>query len=190
MYELKSTITILRHPIWDKRNDKSLKETYEQIFRIFSLLKKHFKNIDIIFSSPTKRCLFLAKAISIKFNAKIIKTSLLKERNEGIYKFFGEKTEKFLEFKSKNLHYCEYKPFLGESVISVLKRTKKFIEKYLKNLKYKNVVIVTHYTNILCFYAIFTKKDIKYVWDYEDFLEKGSIGFLIEKSKIKKFLFV
>lgn len=185
-----SYIIILRHPIWDKRKDKPLKETYEQIFRIFSLLRKHFKNIDIIFSSPTKRCLFLAKAISIKFNTKIIKTSLLKERNEGIYKFFGEKAEKFLEFKSKNSHYCEYKPFLGESVISVFKRTKKFIEKYLKNLKYKDVVIVTHYTNILSFYSIFTKKDIKYVWDYEDFLEKGSIGFLIENLDFRKIKFV
>ncbi|MEM5828502.1 MAG: histidine phosphatase family protein [Candidatus Aenigmatarchaeota archaeon] len=185
-------VFIFRHPIWDKKNDKPLKDTYKQTIDIIQFIKENIKNdnLDIVFTSPTKRCLFLAKAISLKFKAKIFKTSLLKERNEGVYKLLGENAEKVLEYKSKKIHYCEYRPIFGESIISVIRRTKKFIIKYLKNLSNKNIVIITHYTNVLTFYSLFTKKDIKYVWDYEDFLENGAIGFFVKdfnliKSKIK-----
>jgi len=151
-------LILIRHPAWNKKNDLPTEETEKQIKKIIEKLKE--EKIDIIYSSPTKRALYLAEKISKKLKVPLVVDDLLKERNEGIYK-----DEEILERKAKELgmHYVEYRPPNGESVLDVLERTKKFLEK----VKGENIVVVTHYMNILCFYSLIKGVDIREIWDKE-----------------------
>jgi len=115
-----------------------------------------------VYSSPAKRCLILGDKISKEFKRPLKVSKLLREKDEGIFKNIPDH-EKLMKKEAKKLriHYVEFKPKNGESVLDVLERTKKF----LKKLKERKVVIVTHYTNILCFYSLAKRIDIRKVWD-------------------------
>jgi len=153
-------LILIRHTKWNKKNNEPLTTFEKEVNNIISKLKN--EKFDIVYSSPSKRCLALARKISKEFKKPLKVSKLLRERNEGIYKNIpnhDELVEK--EVKRFGIHYVEFKPKNGESVLDVLERTKKF----LKKLKERKVVIVTHYTNILCFYSLAKRIDIRKVWD-------------------------
>ena len=153
-------LILIRHIAWDKKKDKITEEGRNQIRIILENLEKH--KFCKIYSSPTKRAVYLAKIITRFFNKELIIDALLKERNEGSIK--DERTIELMA-KKNNVHYVEFRPPNGESVIDVLGRTKRFLQKINKNEC--SIVIVTHYINILCFYSIVKNVDIKTVWDEE-----------------------
>ena len=153
-------LILIRHTKWDKKKDKPLLSFEKEIKNVLSKLKN--EKFDVVYSSSAKRCLALAKKISKEFKKLLKVSNLLRERDEGIYKNMPNHDELIeKEVKRLGIHYVEFKPKNGESVLDVLERTKKF----LKRLKEKRVVIVTHYTNILCFYSLAKRVDIKRVWD-------------------------
>jgi len=153
-------LILIRHTKWDKKNDKPLTTFEKEVKNILSKLKN--EKFDIVYSSPAKRCLILASKISKEFKKPLRVSKLLRERDEGIFKNIPNH-EKLMkkEAKKLGLHYVEFRLKNGESVLDVLERTKKF----LKRLKERKVVIVTHYTNILCFYSLAKRIDIRKVWD-------------------------
>jgi len=88
-------LILIRHPTWNKENDLPTEETEGQVKKIIEKLKK--ERIDIIYSSPTKRALYLAERISEELKVPLVIDDLLKERNEGIYK-----DEEILEKRQKS----------------------------------------------------------------------------------------
>ncbi len=172
-------IILIRHIDWNKLLDKPTLKGLKHLEILKKRLKKILNNKKvIIFSSPLKKALFTAKEIAKMFNANVIISIFLKERNEGIAKIFFTFHENFLEFLCKitKTKYTEFKPIAGESVEDVKNRTQKFIELYLKKIKNKNVIIVTHHSNIISFLSIKTKKDLESLfWKIET---KGKIFYL------------
>jgi len=160
---MESRLILIRHLKWDKVKEMPKGDTKKDIEKIIEKLKPF--QINKIYSSPSERCLFLAKEISRILNLPLIIDDLLKERNEGDFSNL-ENHEELLEKEAKKLglHYVEYRPPNGESVLDVLDRTRKFLEK-IKKEKFETSIIVTHYTNILCFISILNNLDIKEVWD-------------------------
>ena len=154
-------ILIIRHVSWNKKQNRIPKEGKKQIRKIINKIKKLNIKFKLVYSSPSKRALILAKEISKEFSLPLKINKLLKERNEGVFKNIPNH-EKIIEQKAKEegKDILEYRPPRGESILDVYKRTKRFIKK----LK-KNSIVVTHYTNIVCFYSIAKNKNLKEVWN-------------------------
>ena len=106
--------------------------------------KKH-KNtkFDVIFSSPLMRAMQTANIMNKCHNVKIIKDVRLIEVDQGI--FTGRKksslTDEERKLRKQKAASCGMEKFE-----SVYVRSKEFLD-YIRTLKYKNILIVTHNVN-------------------------------------------
>ncbi len=98
------------------------------------------KNIDVIFSSPYKRCLDTIEPFAELAKLPINQIENLKER------CIGKWVESFNEYAIKQWNNFDYKIENGESLAEVQNRNIKEIENILKNNDGKNIVISTHGT--------------------------------------------
>ena len=123
---------------------------------------KKYKNtkFDVVFSSPLMRTMQTANIMNKYHNVKIIKDVRLIEVAQGI--FTGRKksslTEKEMELRNKRSASCGMEKFE-----SVYDRSKEFL-KCVKNLKYNNILIITHNVNASLIECIIKNEKV----DFED----------------------
>ncbi len=121
------------------------------------------KNIDVIFSSPYKRCLDTIEPFAELAKLPINKIENLKERT------IGKWVKNFNEYAIKQWNNFDYKIEDGESLAEVQNRNIKEIENILKNNDGKNIVISTHgtaFSTIVNYYNNYT---------YDSFLKIKSV---------------
>jgi len=101
------------------------------------------QKFDVIFVSPLMRTMQTANLMNEFHNAKIIKDKRLLEIEQGIFtgRFKDSLTEKEKRLRMKRDKGCNL-----ENYESVYKRCDDFINE-LKNLKYENILIITHNVN-------------------------------------------
>lgn len=139
LYFIRHTSVNVKEGICYGNSDVDLSQTFESEVKI---LKKKFSISPqmVFYSSPLKRCIFLAERLSI--NDPIIDTRLI-ELNFGDWELKDwnliNKTEReqwlnnFVNFRCPN----------GESYLDLYKRATDFFEDLIKE-SYKNVAIITH----------------------------------------------
>jgi len=105
------------------------------------------KDINVIFTSPLKRCIYTAERIKEKTKAKIIVDERIKEKNFGIFQGCGWKEikEKFPEESEQYVKdFFHFRIPEGESSLDVWRRLLPFVEE-IKKIR-KNIVVVSHGT--------------------------------------------
>lgn len=115
----------------------------------------------VILSSPLMRTMQTANIMNKFHNVKIIKNELLTEIDQGY--FTGKKRSRLSDFEAKKRSERS-KDFGMESYSQAFERAKEFAN-YLKELKYENVLIVTHNCIATFLYGILTNKAV----DFNDY---------------------
>lgn len=150
MMQEKSTITLLRHgepeggAIFRGITDDLLTEAgWHQMYEAIHNLE----NIDIILSSPLRRCSDFAEKVAAQRSLPVQKTDALKEIN------FGQWEGQSIEIISKDANNdlvnfwknpIENTPPDGEPVLDFQKRVISFWYKLLEAQRGKNCLLVTH----------------------------------------------
>lgn len=145
-------------------------------------LKENFRNIEIIFTSPLKRCVETAKIISKIVGAPIEIAEELREIDFGIFEGLSkeEAREKYpLIYKEREKNKWSYRIPKGESYEDGEKRVKDFLS-YLSKKEYECVLVVTHVTVIKIFLKILTKLSLKEI--EENFFHPLSLSVLEKKN--------
>jgi len=144
---------------------------YKQAKELAHKLKN--ENYDAVFCSDLKRA---KESLKYFTNLKnLIYTDKLRE------KYWGEDEGKTYDeiCKNKDITYENFEQWIdtldGEDMEDFTLRVEEFFYKYLKNLKYKNVLILTHGGVISTFFSIYNKISLE-----ESFSNK------INYSSIKK----
>ncbi len=123
--------------------DVPLKENYLEDFKaIKSLLPSSF---DQIYSSPSKRCVQLARFI----NPKIQQDEALRELNFGDWENKLWTAIPYEESANWMNNYVSVAPPNGESLLSMFHRVTQFIDQ-LRTAPYQRTLIVTHAGVIRC----------------------------------------
>ena len=103
------------------------------------------KKIDIIYSSPLMRTMQTANIVNKYHDAKINKSELITEIDQGVY---SGRLYKLLTDEEKKLKK-ERHPSTGmETYQDAFVRTKHFVETILKNEQRENILVVSH--NNIC----------------------------------------
>ena len=153
-------ITLIRHTAVDVpqgiiygQSDVELASTFEQEAKeISDQLNETF---DVVYSSPLKRCVQLAKKIS----TNILYDDRLKELNFGNWEGkLWKDIEQTREAKAWFNDYLQVKCPNGESYQDLIERIKSFINEILRN-PYENICIVTHSGPIRAFISIINDTD-------------------------------
>lgn len=99
------------------------------------------QNIDVLYTSPSKRCKLLSEKIKAK---QIILDDQLKELNFGAWegKYWTDISENELNPWMED--YINQTPPKGESLLGMQKRVLDFWEAFLQKKLLGNVVIITH----------------------------------------------
>lgn len=105
------------------------------------------KDINVIFASPLKRCIYTAERIKEKIKAKIVVDERIREKNFGIFQgcSWEEIKKKFPEESKQYIKdFFHFRIPEGESSFDVRRRLSPFVEE-IKNIR-KNIVVVSHGT--------------------------------------------
>jgi broad specificity phosphatase PhoE len=145
-------IYVLRHgtTFWNEegrtqgRRQNKLSENGKKLAELTAEKLKD-KQIDIVYASPLMRTMQTANIVNKYHNAKIIKSELLTEVDQGV--FSGRLWRKLTD-KEKQLKK-ERHPSTGmETLEEAYERTQKFVNDVLKSETSENVMVVTH--NNIC----------------------------------------
>ena len=145
-------VYVLRHgtTVWNEqgrtqgRRQNKLSDAGKQLARETAEKLKD-SQIDIIYASPLMRTMQTANIINAYHGAKIIKSELLTEVDQGIFsgRIYNSLTEE--EKKLKKERHPQTKM---ETLEQAFKRTSEFVELVLSQERHKNVLIVSH--NNIC----------------------------------------
>ena len=122
-------------------NHKGLEQTTEVASEVEKL------NIDLIITSPLKRCEHMAKIIKEKIQVPIIIMDGFRERAVGVYEGLTreEAKNKYPQLWAKNItRIYDDAPPGGETIREVEKRVTSSIKKIKSEYPDKNILIVTH----------------------------------------------
>ncbi len=149
-------------------------------------LAKKLKNekIDVIYSSPLKRCVQTANYIAKELGMKVTIDKRLMEVNFGIFEGLSteEAKRKFPEiFSKRRKNKWKFRIPRGESYEDAAKRVSRLINE-IKNT-YSSVVFVTHATIIKVILKQFTNKTLK---EIEDKHYKPACLIVLEINPISK----
>ncbi len=162
-----TTIYFVRHcqPNFDNKDDRTrelTKKGLDDRESITAFLED--KNIDIIYSSPYKRCLDTIKPFAETLRLPINQIENLKERN------IGKWVENFNDYAIKQWNDFNYKIENGESLLEVQNRNIKEISSILQKHSGKNIVISTHGTSFSTIVNYYNNN-----YNYDSFLKIKSI---------------
>ncbi len=162
-----TTIYFVRHcqPNFDNKDDRTRELTKEGLAdrkNITAFLVD--KDIDLIFSSPYKRCLDTIKPFAETLKLPINQIENLKERH------IGKWVENFNDYAIKQWTDFNYKIENGESLFEVQNRNIMELTSILQKNSGKNIVISTHGT---AFSTIVNYYNNNY--NYDSFLKIKSI---------------
>jgi alpha-ribazole phosphatase len=131
------------------------------IYEVEKIKKEIPENIDMIFSSPLKRCMVLAENIARSFVIPVIEIDeRLKELNFGKWEMKKWETIDQSEFKEWESNLLHYNIPEGESLTMLEDRVNSFIDDLLKR-KIEKALIITHAGVIRCFLSHFNDIPIK-----------------------------
>lgn len=145
-------VYVLRHgtTVWNEegrtqgRRQNKLSESGKKLaFETAEKLKN--EQIDIIYASPLMRTMQTSNIVNRYHNAKIIRTELLTEVDQGI---FSGRLYRKLTDEEKRLKKERHPSTKMETLEQAYKRTVEFVETILKKETRKNVMIVSH--NNIC----------------------------------------
>ena len=122
-------------------NNKGLEQTYDIAKEISKL------NIDLIITSPLKRCNDMANIIHKIINTPIIKMSEFSERNVGVFEGLTreEAKNKYPKLWVKNItRVYNDAPTGGETIREVESRVFSGLKKIKKKYSDKNILVITH----------------------------------------------
>lgn len=136
------------------QTDLELADSFHEEAQV--IIKSLPKSIDLLYTSPLKRCQSLTRLISSDF----IIHDALKELDFGLWEMqpWDAIPKKQLDKWMEN--YIYEAPPGGESAIQLMKRVKAFYEMIQKD-RAKSIVIVSHLGVIRCFYALFNQVSIE-----------------------------
>lgn len=100
-------------------------------------------NYDVIISSPYERTIETAKIINKNNEKEIILEDLIKERGYGVLEGEYAKSGKYNIAQMWNFKEI-YKDYEVEPIDTFFERIYKFLDKIIKEKKYKKVLIVSH----------------------------------------------
>ena len=103
------------------------------------------EKIDVIYASPLMRTMQTSNIVNTYHNAKIVKSELLTEVDQGI---FSGRLYRTLTEEEKQLKKERHPSTKMETLEQAFERTKEFVETILKKETHENVMIVTH--NNIC----------------------------------------
>lgn len=138
-------------------------------------------DIDIIYSSTSKRAIDTSNIIKVKRNIEIVLEKNINEMSVGNWQ--GETWD---EIKVKNpTEYYNYwtAPQLyygkngGENFKQVQERAVSFIERIIKDKKYKNIIIVSHGVTVKSIITHYQKKPIDLLWE-APLIESSSLSLI------------
>lgn len=154
-----STVELVRHKKTKYKKDIFIGNKINP--RILDKKKGKLKQVNYIFSSPSKRCLETSK-LYFKSHNKIILEKKLKEINYGKIEglSFNQLKVKFPSIISKWNKGLDPKFPEGENIRDVIKRILIFKVKLLK-IKNSKIGVVTHNNIIRCFIGIFLKINLR-----------------------------
>ncbi len=104
-------------------------------------------NIDLIITSPLKRCRHMAEIINKKIDCSVIVMNEFVERSVGVYEGLTreEAKEKYPELWAKNItRVYDSAPTNGETIREVETRVTAGLEKIKIKYPEKNILIITH----------------------------------------------
>ncbi len=162
-----TTIYFVRHcqSNFDNKDDRTRELTRKGLIERKNIIDFLVdKNIDIIFSSPYKRCLDTIKPFAEVLDLPINQIENLKERK------IGKWIENFNDYAIKQWNDFNYKIENGESLSEVQNRNIIEITSILQKNSGKNIVISTHGT---AFSTIVNYYNNNY--DYDSFLKIKSV---------------
>lgn len=122
-------------------NNKGLRQAYGVAKKVSKL------NIDLIITSPFKRCTRMADIIHKIINVPIIKMVEFRERNVGVFEGLTqeEAKNKYPKLWVKNItRVYNNAPTGGETIKEVENRVFSGLKKIKKKYKNKNILIITH----------------------------------------------
>ena len=122
-------------------NKKGLQQTHDVAKEISKL------NIDLIITSPLKRCNHMANIINKIVNVPIIIMTEFCERNVGVFEGLTreEAKNKYPELWAKNItRIYDNAPTGGETIKEVESRVFKGLKKIKEKYNDKNILIITH----------------------------------------------
>jgi len=163
----KNNFYLLRHG----QGENNTLEIISNNFSLTSLGKEQIEGqikklkrlkVDIIYSSPIKRCVQTSEIISNNLGLAVVTDERLREIETGIFE--GKKREDYLSFyKSVEERFCK-KPQGGESLKDVRERVMNFIIEVNRKYQNKNILIVSHQDPLLMLEAGSYQVPIKEVW--------------------------
>ncbi len=173
-----TVIYFIRHcePNFNTREDR-VRELTEKGLEDRKYISDFFtgKDIDIIFSSPYKRCLDTIEPLAISKDLLIHPTENFKERRIGTW------VEDFNSYAIKQWNDFDYKLINGESLSEVQSRNILELNKILHEYESKNIVIATHGTAFSTILNYYNKS-----FDYQSFQMIKSIMPFISCMKFDK----
>jgi len=144
-------IFVMRHgtTVWNEKGitqGRSNNRLSSNGIEMVEQVAKEFKNVnfDVIFCSPLMRTVQTAKIMNKYHNVKLVKDERLIEVDQGVFSRRSKATltSEEIEIKRKRL-----KSYGMEKYEDVYVRTKDFVEYLKTDVKYENILIVTHNIN-------------------------------------------
>ncbi len=118
-----------------------------QIEALADYLKREGVNGPAVYSSDLKRAAETAEIISEALGVPVVKKTLLRERNFGLWEGMSlEEIEQRYprEFEKWRNNPLRYKPPEGESTLDVRDRVKRAVEEILEEVTQGDIVVVSH----------------------------------------------
>jgi len=153
--------TANRDRVLTGRTDPALTQNgRRQVKRAASFIKKRYRPIDALYSSPLIRSFNTALIISKKLKAPVFTDNLLLETNfgkwEGLSRDELSLKPEWNKYKKDPFHFRFPG---GESPQDVKKRIQSFKRKLLLKDDWQNIVIVSHYTPIVFYILSVTENE-------------------------------
>lgn len=147
----------------------------KSILNLANDLSKIVKDYEIIYTSPSLRCVHSAEILNF-LNKPIITDESLMEINFGLFE--GLSINEIVQNYPNDFSHWEKEGInftfpSGESIIALSKRAINFIENLKSNSK--TYIVVTHFGVINSIFAHYISDDIKKFWNYKPELASYSI---------------